>query len=178
MQEITIDVRGFSDEKKKRVQDAFFRLGIRWFLQGDSHQCLWGSVEVYTNKDTEGEVGRCIMWSTIKDRAPTHTYSELMLLAGMAPNQDQNQPVNSLKTPANSTSDGSTASYYELPEGATELQDLISHRDMNSQIGEIFRSCYRYGLVSHSDKMRDAKKIRFYAQAEVERLEKLKGEAK
>ena len=38
-------------------------------------------------------------------------------------------------------SDGSTASYYELPEGATELQHLISHRDMNAQIGEIFRAC-------------------------------------
>ena len=72
-----------------------------------------------------------------------------------------------------SKSDGSTADYYVLPEGATQLQDLISHRDMNSQIGEIFRACYRYGIVSHSDKMRDAKKIRFYAQAEVERLEKL-----
>ncbi len=56
-------------------------------------------------------------------------------------------------------SDGSTASYYELPEGAKELQDLISHRDMNSQIGEAFRACYRYGLVEHSDKLRDAKKI-------------------
>lgn len=72
-----------------------------------------------------------------------------------------------------SRSDGSTADYYVLPEAATQLQDLISHRDMNSQIGEIFRACYRYGIVSHSDKMRDAKKIRFYAQAEVERLEKL-----
>lgn len=72
-----------------------------------------------------------------------------------------------------SKSDGSTADYYVLPESATQLQDLISHRDMNSQIGEIFRACYRYGIVSHSDKMRDAKKIRFYAQAEVERLEKL-----
>lgn len=72
-----------------------------------------------------------------------------------------------------SRSDGSTADYYVLPECATQLQDLISHRDMNSQIGEIFRACYRYGIVSHSDKMRDAKKIRFYAQAEVERLEKL-----
>lgn len=71
------------------------------------------------------------------------------------------------------TSDGSTASYYELPEGATELQHLISHRDMNSQIGEVFRACYRYGQASHSDKLRDAKKIRFYAQAEIERLEKL-----
>lgn len=30
-------------------------------------------------------------------------------------------------------SDGSTASYYELPTNATELQHLISHRDMNAQ---------------------------------------------
>ncbi len=71
------------------------------------------------------------------------------------------------------TSDGSTASYYELPEGATELQHLISHRDMNAQIGEIFRACYRYGMVSHSPKVRDIKKIIFYAQAELERLSKL-----
>lgn len=70
------------------------------------------------------------------------------------------------------TSDGSTASYYELPKGATELQHLISHRDMNAQIGEIFRECYRYGMASHCDKLRGAKKILFYAQAEIERLEK------
>lgn len=70
-------------------------------------------------------------------------------------------------------SDGSTADYYVLPKGATQLQDLISHRNMNAQIGEIIRACYRYGMASHSDMLRDAKKIRFYAQAEVERLEKL-----
>lgn len=69
-------------------------------------------------------------------------------------------------------SDGSTASYYQLPEGCTELQDLISHRDMNAQVGEIFRSCYRYGQASHSDKLRDAKKIKFYIEAEIKRLEK------
>jgi hypothetical protein len=68
-------------------------------------------------------------------------------------------------------SDGSTASYYELPEGATELQHLISYRGMNAQIGEIFRACYRYGLVDHSPMKRDIKKIIFYAQAELERLE-------
>lgn len=69
-------------------------------------------------------------------------------------------------------SDGSTARYYELPDGATELQDLISFKNMNSQIGEIFRACYRYGEVEHSDKLRDAKKIKFYAEAEIARLEK------
>jgi len=67
-------------------------------------------------------------------------------------------------------SDGSTASYYELPDGACELQDLISHKNMNAQIGEIFRSCYRMGEASHSDALRDAKKIRFYIDAEIERL--------
>lgn len=69
-------------------------------------------------------------------------------------------------------SDGSTAKYYELPEGATELQHLISHKNMNAQIGEIFRSCYRYNEVDHSDMLRDAKKMRFYAQAEIDRLTK------
>ena len=70
-----------------------------------------------------------------------------------------------------SVSDGSTASYYELPNNATELQHLISYKNMNAQMGEIFRSCYRYGSASHSDQLRDAKKIKFYIDAEIERLE-------
>ena len=70
-------------------------------------------------------------------------------------------------------SNGATAGYYQLPECATQLQDLISHLNLNAQIGEIFRACYRYGRVSHSDELRDARKILFYAKAEVERLEKL-----
>lgn len=70
-----------------------------------------------------------------------------------------------------SKSDGSTASYYQLPKGCTELQDLISYKDMNAQIGEIMRACYRYGEVQHSEKIRDAKKIKFYAEAEIKRLE-------
>ena len=74
-------------------------------------------------------------------------------------------------------SNGSTAGYYQLPAGATQLQDLISQRDMNAQIGEIFRACYRYGLVEHSDMLRDARKILFYAKAEVDRLEKLQAES-
>jgi hypothetical protein len=69
-------------------------------------------------------------------------------------------------------SDGSTASYYELPPDAKELQDLISCKNMNAQIGEIFRACYRYGQVAHSPEIRDIKKILFYANAELKRLEK------
>ena len=73
---------------------------------------------------------------------------------------------------ASSTSNGLTADYYELPANAKQLQDLISFKDMNAQVGESFRSLYRYGQSSHSDKLRDAKKVLFYMQAEIERLEK------
>jgi hypothetical protein len=72
----------------------------------------------------------------------------------------------------NSISDGSTASYYQLPYNSTELQDLISYKNMNAQIGEAFRSLYRYGESSHSDKMRDCKKVIFYMEAELKRLKK------
>ena len=75
-------------------------------------------------------------------------------------------------TTETTASDGSTASYYQLPPRAKELQDLISFRDMNAQMGEIFRAAYRYGRVAHSDRERDLRKIIFYAQAELARLAK------
>jgi hypothetical protein len=71
---------------------------------------------------------------------------------------------------AKETSDGSTANYYVLPKNAAELQDLISAKNMNAQIGEIFRACYRYGQVAHSPEIRDIKKILYYANAELKRL--------
>lgn len=67
-------------------------------------------------------------------------------------------------------SDGSSAEYYELPKGSTELQHLIMAKNMNAQLGEIFRACYRYGEVSHSPQRRDIKKIISYALFEYERL--------
>ena len=67
-------------------------------------------------------------------------------------------------------SDGSSANYYKLPENASELQDLISAKNLNAQIGEIFRECYRYGKASHCDEERGIRKILFYANAELKRL--------
>ncbi|WP_019556255.1 hypothetical protein [Thiomicrorhabdus arctica] len=77
--------------------------------------------------------------------------------------------VNRKKVPL----DSCTANHYKLPNGSTELQHLISHRNMNSQIGEVFRACYRYSMLSNRDMLKEAKKIKFYVQAEIERLEKL-----
>ena len=70
------------------------------------------------------------------------------------------------------TSDGKTASYYELPPNAKEIQDLISYKNMNGQVAEMFRALYRYGQCSHSDLEREINKVIFYGQAELDRLKK------
>lgn len=104
--------------------------------------------------------------------AVTESLTRLTLGAVMVPaghDMREGIPVGTTK------SDGSTANYYALPPGANELQDLISYRGMNAQVGEIFRACYRYGLASHSDRLRDAKKMKFYSEAEIARLEKYGG---
>jgi len=101
------------------------------------------------------------------DEALTVGFSELI----PTPPLGFSIPVQSPPEPAGAAvSDGSTASYYELPEGAQELQDLISFKNMNAQIGEAFRALYRYGESSHSSKLRDAKKALFYLEAEIKRL--------
>lgn len=83
----------------------------------------------------------------------------------------QQQSITAVPPEPTGRSDGSTASYYQLPANCKELQDLISHRNMNAQMGEIFRATYRFGMASHSDQLRDAKKIKFYIEAEIKRLE-------
>jgi len=70
------------------------------------------------------------------------------------------------------TSDGSTANYYEIPDGVSELQHLIAYKNMNAQVGEMFRALYRYGQCSHSDLEREIRKVMYYAQAELDRIEK------
>ena len=92
--------------------------------------------------------------------------SDLIHLAPLTKEQPSMSPTREI-------SDGSTAGYYQLPEGARELQDLISHKNMNAQIGEVFRTSYRYGGAAHSDMLRDARKMKFYIDAEIKRLEKL-----
>ena len=66
-------------------------------------------------------------------------------------------------------SDGSTASYYELPIWARELMDLIRYKNMNGSQAEIFRNLYRGEAASHSDDKRQAKKTLAYAVDEMVR---------
>jgi hypothetical protein len=65
---------------------------------------------------------------------------------------------------------GSTPHQYGLPQGATELQDLIEYREMNFSMGNIFKACYRTGACDHSSRQRDLRKIIWFAQRELNRI--------
>jgi hypothetical protein len=58
-------------------------------------------------------------------------------------------------------SDGWSTSYYELPSGATELQDLIEYRGMNFSVGNIFKACYRLGRKDGATTLYDLNKFEF-----------------
>jgi len=67
-------------------------------------------------------------------------------------------------------STGWSTSYYELPSDATELQDLIEHREMNFSVGNIFKACYRLGRKDGATTLYDLNKIKWYVEREIARL--------
>lgn len=68
-------------------------------------------------------------------------------------------------------SDGGSTDYYKLPYGAKELLDLIEHKQMNFNVGNIFKAAYRLGEKAGNDLSYDLKKIIFFAERELARTE-------
>lgn len=69
-------------------------------------------------------------------------------------------------------SDGSSTSYYKIPPNCTDLIDLIEYKNMNFAIGNIFKACYRLGQKEGNDDSYDLRKIIFFAERELKRIEK------
>ena len=59
-------------------------------------------------------------------------------------------------------SDGGASAYYELPEHATELKHLISHKDMSFARGNMFKALYRLGEKAGTDVDYDLNKLEFF----------------
>jgi len=68
----------------------------------------------------------------------------------------------------NCTDDGGTTSYYQLPDGIEQLQDLIEYRGMNFAVGNIFKATWRLGS-GNSDPLYDLRKIIWFAERELKR---------
>lgn len=67
---------------------------------------------------------------------------------------------------------GSSSAYYKLPEDATDIQDLIEHRNMNFAQGNILKAIYRIGEKPGVDAIYDLKKIIWFANREINRISK------
>lgn len=65
--------------------------------------------------------------------------------------------------------DGWASDYYVLPKGAEELGDLIEYRDMNFNVGNIFKACYRLGEKEGTTIEYDLNKIIYFAKRELRR---------
>ena len=59
-------------------------------------------------------------------------------------------------------SDGLSTDYYALPEHATELRHLISHKGMSKSRGDIFKACYRLGEKDGTAIEYDLNKMKFF----------------
>ncbi len=81
-------------------------------------------------------------------------------------------PPNNFNKEKTVKSDGWSTSYYELPEGAKELQDLIEYKNMNFAVANIFKAAYRLGDKQGTSPEYDLNKIIFVAQRELNRLKK------
>jgi len=65
-------------------------------------------------------------------------------------------------------SDGGSTGYYALPDHATELRHLISHKGMSKSRGDIFKACYRLGEKDGADILYDLNKIKFFVEDLIE----------
>lgn len=84
--EITVSIAGMNHKQKQRVQNAFCGLGITWALA--PHESVTSVVNALelasalTNTATDGKVLNKLMCIPFGGE-PTHTYDQLMELAGM-----------------------------------------------------------------------------------------------
>lgn len=76
------------------------------------------------------------------------------------------------------TSDGGSTSYYELPPGATELNDLIEHKNMSFAVGNIFKAAYRLGQKEGAEEEYDLRKIIYFANRRLKQINRKEGDGR
>ena len=74
-------------------------------------------------------------------------------------------------------SDGGSTDYYSIPDGTRDLDDLIAIKKMSFRMGNIFKACYRLDQKEGTDRTYDLRKIIFFAQRELEMVEREKAKA-
>lgn len=71
------------------------------------------------------------------------------------------------------TNDGGKTDYYQFKDNWVQAQDVIEDRNMNFSQGNIFKAAFTFNVGRHdgTDYQRELKKIIFFANRELKRLE-------
>jgi hypothetical protein len=83
-------------------------------------------------------------------------------------NEDPNPTFDITHDRKKVASDGLSTSYYQIPQHATELRHLISHKGMSKSRGDIFKACYRLGEKQGTDTLYDLNKMKFFIEDLIE----------
>lgn len=73
------------------------------------------------------------------------------------------------------TSDGGSSPYYAILPGEKGAQDIIERKSMNFARGNVFKAAWRMGEKDVASELYDWKKIKWFAEREIARLEKASG---
>jgi len=147
-------------ENGKVVRQSGKRDG-QWFKKGEQVYCFYEH-EKELNEETERtKLNKAASGKYWIEFNPSENVLEA--LKGKESSEDSSELLG--------TSNGLSASYYDLPEDTEELQDLIEHKDMNFSIGNIFKACYRLGEKDSVSAKYDLEKIVYFAQRELKRID-------
>lgn len=60
--------------------------------------------------------------------------------------------------------------YYVIPPQTLQLQDLIEFKNMNGNIKDVFKACYRVGQKTGTSEIYDVEKMAYYSLRELGRI--------
>lgn len=69
-------------------------------------------------------------------------------------------------------SDGGSTGYYAVLDTDKDCQDIIERKDMNWNRANVFKAAFRMGEKDGPDELYDWRKIKWFAEREIARLEK------
>lgn len=141
---------GFSNTQKNKTKGKVGRVEARDHTNGELHACFGtlGGELILVGRDHE--------FYRYREALPT--------------SQVRYEDFETALDESKVGSDGSSADYYKIPTSASDLMDLIEHKNMNYAIGNIFKACYRLGEKRGASKEYDLRKIIFFANRELDRL--------
>ena len=73
------------------------------------------------------------------------------------------------------TSDGGSSPYYAILPDEKDAQDIIERKGMNFARGNVFKAAWRMGEKDVASELYDWRKIKWFAEREIARLEKASG---